>query len=180
MTLIAYLTLAAIIALVLLLVLLLLRAVLHVDLFRFIPTSVLTLLNKHSLWLAFAVALFATLGSLYFSEVQGLAPCQLCWYQRIFMYPLSLMFLIAALRHDKNVVRYALPLSLFGLIIALYQVYIQVFPESALSCIANGISCSDINVNYFGFITIPVMSVVSFLMVIVATILPSLNLSNTK
>ncbi len=175
----AYLTLFAIAGIAVLFILLLIRSFLKIDLISIIPTRILVFLENNYLWLAFAVALFATLGSLYFSELQGLPPCQLCWYQRIFMYPMTIIFFIAALRKDKNVLRYILPLVSFGLLIALYQVYIQAFPDSAIACIANGISCSNVNVSYFGFITIPVMSVVSFLLILIATILPQLNLTSS-
>ena len=125
------------------------------------------LFNKYTLHLAFVQAWAATLGSLYFSEVRGLYPCQLCWYQRIFMYPLALIFAVAIARKDKNVAYFALPLAIIGAIVALYHYLIQ---WTFLKDI-NPISCSLLNdcsqkqVVYLGFVTIPFFSLVAFLVI---------------
>lgn len=124
-------------------------------------------LNKYALYLAFLQAWAATLGSLYFSEIKGLFPCQLCWYQRIFMYPLAVIFAVAIYRKDKQIAYYALPLSVLGATVALYHYLIQ---WTALKEI-NPISCSVINdcsqkqVVYLGFITIPLFSLAAFLVI---------------
>ena len=85
-------------------------------------------LGLGALWLAFAVALTATAGSLYFSEVAGLEPCTLCWYQRIAMYPLALILGVAAWRGDWGVRRYAAPLAAIGAVVATYHVALQRLP----------------------------------------------------
>ena len=124
-------------------------------------------IGKYALHLAFLQAWLATLGSLYFSEVRGLYPCQLCWYQRIFIYPLALIFAVAIARKDKNVAYFALPLSIIGALIALYHYLIQ---WTFLKDI-NPISCSLLNdcsqkqVVYLGFITIPFFSLAAFLVI---------------
>ena len=124
-------------------------------------------LNKYALHLAFLQAWAATLGSLYFSEIKGLFPCQLCWYQRILMYPLAVIFAVAIYRKDKQIAYYALPLSAIGATVALYHYLIQ---WTALKEI-NPISCSVINdcsqkqVVYLGFITIPFFSLIAFLVI---------------
>ena len=124
-------------------------------------------LNKYALHIAFLQAWAATLGSLYFSEVKGLFPCQLCWYQRILMYPLAIIFAVAIARKDKNVAYFALPLSIIGAIVALYHYLIQ---WTALREI-NPIYCSVINdcsqkqVVYLGFMTIPFFSMLAFLVI---------------
>ena len=124
-------------------------------------------LSKYALYIAFLQAWVATLGSLYFSEIKGLYPCQLCWYQRILMYPLAIIFAVAIARRDKNVIYYALPLSVIGAFIAIYHYLIQ---WTALDEI-NPISCSLINdcsqkqVVYLGFATIPFFSAAAFLVI---------------
>ncbi|GAA5532459.1 disulfide bond formation protein B [Deinococcus aluminii] len=77
--------------------------------------------RDNRLYLAWVVALLATLGSLYFSEVRGFKPCILCWYQRVMMYPLAVILGIAALGGDLGIRRYALPLAALGWLVALYQ-----------------------------------------------------------
>jgi len=125
------------------------------------------LLNKYALHLAFLQAWAATLGSLYFSEIKGLFPCQFCWYQRILMYPLAIIFAVAIARKDKNVAYYALPLSIIGAFIALYHYLIQwtaLRDINPISC--NSVSeCSQKQVVYLGFMTIPFFSFVAFLVI---------------
>jgi len=124
-------------------------------------------LNKYALHLAFLQAWAATLGSLYFSEIKGFFPCQFCWYQRIFMYPLAIIFAVAIARKDKNVAYFALPLSIIGASVALYHYLIQ---WTSLKDF-NPISCSLINdcsqkqVVYLGFVTIPFLSLAAFLVI---------------
>jgi disulfide bond formation protein DsbB len=109
----------------------------------------------------------ATLGSLFFSEVMDLPPCTLCWYQRIFMFPLPIILLMGLFPFDARVVRYALPLALAGWAIAAYQTLLQlgVIPESAAPC-SQGVSCSSAYLNLFGFVSIPVLSLLGFSSVI--------------
>lgn len=115
------------------------------------------------------VAVVATLGSLFFSEVMGLQPCVLCWYQRIFMYPLTVILLVALFPLDLRVIRYALPLAVIGCGFAVYHylVYSGYIPESLQPCSKDGPSCSEVNLELFGFITIPMMSILSFALLIV-------------
>lgn len=121
--------------------------------------------------LVFFQSLFATLGSLFFSEIMQFPPCVLCWYQRIFMYPLVIIFGVALLTNDKKVVNYALPLSLVGLIIAFYHnlLYYGLIPESIQPCLA-GVSCTTQFFAWFGFITIPLLSLVAFSIIVGALV----------
>ena len=91
---------------------------------------------------AFAMALVATLGSLFLSEILKLPPCVLCWYQRVLMYPLAFIIGIGILRGDKKLYQYVLPLASIGWLIALYHSLLQwkIIPESAAPCV-QGISC---------------------------------------
>jgi len=123
-------------------------------------------LDRNSLWIALAAAWVATAGSLYFSEVAGFVPCILCWYQRIFMYPLTLILAIGLLRRDRNLSVFALAFSLPGLGIASYHYLLEktrLF-DSAATCSA-GVPCTTAWINWFGFITIPFLSLVGFLII---------------
>jgi disulfide bond formation protein DsbB len=106
------------------------------------------------------VAVVATAGSLYFSEVLGLIPCELCWYQRILMYPLVLVVGVAALEDRPGVYRTALPLSVAGTGVAAYHSYVQVAVEST-TCTVGG--CGSIQFRLFG-LTIPNLSLVAFVL----------------
>lgn len=116
---------------------------------------------------AWVVALVATLGSLFFSEVMEYPPCVLCWYQRICMYPLVIVILMGLFPFDRRVVRFGLPLALIGLIIAIYHnlLYYKILPESVAPCRA-GISCTTVHIEWFGFITIPFLSATAFALII--------------
>ena len=105
----------------------------------------------------------ATLGSLFFSEVMELPPCSLCWYQRVFMFPLVLVLFMGLFPFDPKVVRYALPLSAAGTLVALYHMLLQagVIPESAAPC-SQGVSCADVDLLVFGFVSIPMLSLFAF------------------
>lgn len=123
-------------------------------------------IGQGGLWLAFAVALTATAGSLFFSEVAGLEPCTLCWYQRIAMYPQALILGIAAWRGDWGVRRYAAPLAAIGGLIATYHVILQRVPGLPSASCSLTAPCSVIDFERFGFVTIPFMAMVSFVAIL--------------
>lgn len=125
------------------------------------------ILNKYALHLAFLQAWAATLGSLYFSEVKSLPPCLLCWYQRILMYPLAIILAIAIYRKDKQVAYYALPLSLIGAAVAMYHYLIQWTALKEINPISCSVvsDCSQKQVVYLGFITIPFFSFIGFVVI---------------
>jgi disulfide bond formation protein DsbB len=127
-----------------------------------------------ALQLAFLVALVATLGSLYFSEVADYIPCTFCWYQRICMYPLALILGIAAFRRDRAVKVYALPLASIGLVISAYHWLIERYPdlEAGGSCSAV-VPCTAPWFTEFGFITLAFMAFSGFAFIIVALLLPT-------
>lgn len=114
-------------------------------------------------YLAWAVAVAATAGSLFFSEVMGLPPCALCWYQRIAMYPLVLIIATGIIARDGRMRAYGLPLCLAGLAVAVYHnlLYYGVIPESLTPC-SQGASCTERQIEWLGFITIPLMGLASF------------------
>lgn len=112
---------------------------------------------------AWVVSLTATLGPLFIGEVMGQAPCNLCWYQRIFMFPLALILLVACLKQDAGVWRYAGPLVAAGFGFAVYHSlhYVGVIPEPIVQC-GIGPSCSSAGMNLFGWLPIPFLSVTAF------------------
>lgn len=134
---------------------------------------IIKLLKKYALYIAFLQAWASMMGSLYFSEILGYAPCTLCWYQRIVMYPLVIILFVAILRKDKNVAYYALPLSIIGAFIALYQYFLQfnILPNSVKTSCSIYESCSQIYLSLFGFITIPLLSFLAFLVITVMLVI---------
>ena len=115
-----------------------------------------------ALWLAFLVALTATLGSLYLSEVAHFTPCTLCWYQRIAMYPLVPILGIAAWTRDGRVWRYAIPLAAIGAVIAIYHYQLERFPtQTSVSCSVEA-PCTVVWIWRFHFISIPFMALSAF------------------
>jgi disulfide bond formation protein DsbB len=130
---------------------------------------------------AWILATIATLGSLFFSEVMKFPPCVLCWYQRICMYPLVLIFLAGMFPVSKSVVRFSLPLALIGWVIAVYHnlLYYNIIPESAAPCV-QGISCTTKFIQWFGFVTIPFLSLMSFTLILILILLTHRNLKNEK
>ncbi len=119
------------------------------------------------LFFAWLVATVATLGSLFFSDVMMFPPCVMCWYQRILMYPLVVILFVALFPLDTKVTRYALPLTYVGLFFALYHnlLYYKILPESVQPC-SQGVSCTSDYINWFGFITIQLLSMVAFTIIL--------------
>ena len=137
--------------------------------------------KKYAIYLAFLQVWAAVLGSLYFSEIKGLTPCFLCWVQRIFMYPLIFILTVAIWRKDKSVPYYVLPLSVTGALVGLYQYLLQMTPLSkveAVTCSATA-PCSAIQIMFFGFVTIPFLSMSAFI-VITALMLVILKTKSAK
>lgn len=120
---------------------------------------------RHPIAWAWVTALVASTGSLYLSEVVGFVPCLFCWYQRIAMYPLVLVLGVAMVRGDASVWRYAMPLSVVGALIAAYHVTIQLQPSLDVGACTAGASCTGRYLNIFGFVSIPVMAGMGFLLV---------------
>lgn len=123
---------------------------------------------RRYLYLMFAawlIATVATAGSLFMSEVMERTPCVLCWYQRIAMFPLVIILAAGMLPPDRNSVRYALPLAVAGGLVALYHcmIYLGVIPESLQPC-TQGISCKDADIHLVGFVTIPLLSLLAFIL----------------
>lgn len=133
-------------------------------------------LNRNSLYIALLAAWIAMCGSLYFSEIKGYVPCTLCWYQRILMYPLAAVIAIGLLRRDWHLPYYVLPLSLLGLGTSTYHYLLEktdLFVGSA-AC-RQGVSCTTQWINWFGFVTIPFLALVAFLIITIMSVIALVN-----
>jgi disulfide bond formation protein DsbB len=113
------------------------------------------------LWLAWLVAAVTTAGSLYYSVGAGFEPCELCWYQRICVYPLTVVLFVAAMRRDRKIWLSALPLAVVGLIIAAYHTQLQAFPDQSSFCSLTN-PCTTRYVWEFGFVSLPFMALSAF------------------
>lgn len=118
------------------------------------------------IFLSWLIALFATGGSLFFSEVMLLPPCTLCWWQRIAMFPLVLILGTALLKDSSEAHWFGLPLSVAGLLVASYHnlLYYHFIPEGLAPC-RSGVSCATVQLEWLGFITIPLLSLTTFALV---------------
>jgi len=121
-------------------------------------------LNNTLPYLAWVIALLATVGSLFFSEVMQLPPCVLCWYQRIATYPLVIIIAVGIILRDRRMKIYALPLCLAGLAVSVYHnlLYYGFIPESITPC-TEGVPCNAVQIEWLGFITIPLMGLGAFI-----------------
>lgn len=141
----------------------------------------LDFLEEHFLVIGFLVALISSLFSLVYSEIIGFPPCELCWYQRVFMFPQVFLLGIAlwekparnaesfaGVGGNKKIIKYAMPLLSVGFIISVYQNFVYYFGDKAsVPCDATGVSCYKQLVSEFGgYISIPMLSLTSFLVII--------------
>jgi disulfide bond formation protein DsbB len=111
-------------------------------------------------------------GSLFFSDVMGFPPCVLCWYQRIAMYPLVFIFLVGSFRKSHETFFYSTPFIVIGWLMALYHnlIHYEIISEEISPCV-EGVSCATVYINWFGFITIPLLSFAAFSMLAILTAL---------
>jgi len=129
----------------------------------------LDFIDKHFLILSFLISLFSSIFPLVYSEIIGFPPCVLCWWQRVFMFPLAFMFGIALWDKDRRVIRYALPLVCVGLLVSIYQNFFYYFGQNLnLPCDVSGISCYQRLVSEFGgYISIPMLALTGFFALLV-------------
>ena len=122
-----------------------------------------TALAWTALLLAWLLALVSSLGALFFSEVMNLPPCVLCWWQRIFMFPLVFTLGLSLFARDSAGIRYSMLLAAIGWLVALYHflLYSGFIPKGMQPC-GPGLSCSEISFELWGFMTIPLMSLIAF------------------
>lgn len=122
-------------------------------------------LQRQALWAAWLVAAVATGGSLYFSEIAGYIPCQLCWYQRICMYPLSITLLAGAILRDRRAVLYSMVFPLVGAFVSIRHIYIENNPEAESASCRIGAPCSAKYIDEFGYVTIPTLALTAFVLI---------------
>lgn len=121
--------------------------------------------SRFALPLAWLVAVVATAGSLYYSEIADFIPCTLCWYQRIAMYPLSLILGVAVIARDRAAWRYVLPLSLVGAAVSIYHYQLEVFPEQGHGACDPTVPCSTRYFEEFGFVSLSFMALSGFVFI---------------
>lgn len=133
------------------------------------------------IYFSWMISLIATMGSLYFSNVMMLPPCSLCWWQRVFMYPLAILFSVAFIRRDAVAIWYTTPLVIAGWIVSIYHnlLYYGVIPKSITACSA-GVSCTSKQIEWLGFITIPLLSFCAFTLLSILTIYTIIKSRNLK
>ncbi|MDX1805423.1 MAG: disulfide oxidoreductase [Paenisporosarcina sp.] len=121
------------------------------------------------LYFAWLVSVVATLGSLYFSEIRGYIPCDLCWFQRIFMYPLVLILGIGTFQSDMSVKKFVLPMSILGGTISFFHYLEQKVPGfGGIRPCVSGVPCSSEYINWLGFITIPFLALTAFTLITIS------------
>ena len=132
-------------------------------------------IEGYELWLAFLVAAIATGGSLFFSEIAHFVPCELCWFQRICMYPLSILTLLAALAGDERIARYLLPLPLVGAGVSVYHLLVEngVVKQTSACLISAPGGCATKWINEFGYVTIPTLALTAFALLFALFVLAS-------
>ncbi len=133
------------------------------------PNPIAAFFKDNAIVLAFIVASVATFGSLIFEYVLKYQPCELCWFQRIFMYSSAIMLGIAVFINDRHVSRYVTPLVVVGLLIAIYHFMLQLYP-TVLPCTSENSLCAQKQFELFGFITIPFLSAAAFITILLLMI----------
>lgn len=120
------------------------------------------------LFFAWVVALVSTVSAIFIGEVMGQIPCNLCWYQRILMFPLALILAIALYRNDMGIWRYGIALSGLGLLVATFHSfqYFGLLPETIKPCMSEGPSCSGVGMTLWGVLPLPVLAALAFLLII--------------
>jgi disulfide bond formation protein DsbB len=130
-----------------------------------------TNIKEHLLFVSWAVSLLATVGSLYFSEIRMFIPCELCWYQRIFMYPIVIILGIAVVKKDNKQALYGAVFAGLGGILAFYHYLLQKIPAMSGLDSCGIVACSGQYINWFGFITIPFLALVAFMIIFVSCLI---------
>lgn len=132
--------------------------------------EVVDVISQFGPWSVFMVTAGSMIGSLYFSEVANFAPCKLCWYQRVAMYSLAVISLVAALRRDRRVAPYLLVLASIGLVVSTYHYLVEWFPNLETSVCSLDVPCSGVWFREFGFVSLAFMAGSAFMATIVWSI----------
>jgi disulfide bond formation protein DsbB len=138
--------------------------------------AIRNLLWGYELWGAFVVAAIATGGSLFYSQIAGFIPCEFCWFQRMMMYPLSILTLLIAARGDNQAARYLLPLPIVGAGTSIYHMLLEhhvIKEPGACTLTGGGCTANWIALHSFGYLTIPTLALTAFLLLIGFLVLAS-------
>ena len=129
-------------------------------------------IKENLLQFALLIAFISTIGSLYFSEFVKFPPCSLCWYQRLFMYPIVFVISIGLWKRDKNITYFILPFSIIGLLISIYHnlLYYGFISDRFEPCTI-GVSCTEKQLDLFGFVSIPLLSLLAFATITILTLI---------
>jgi disulfide bond formation protein DsbB len=128
--------------------------------------SWLAQVRASGLWIMCAITTGAMVGSLYFSEQVGYAPCKLCWYQRIAMYSIAIITFVAAFRRDKNIATYSLVFACVGLVVSAYHYALEWFPQLESNVCSLDVPCTTVWFRELGFVTLCFMAGSAFIAVI--------------
>lgn len=131
--------------------------------FQKIMIKINNIIKKNWLLFVNAISLVGIVGSLYFSEVEKIAPCNFCWYQRIFLYPIFLITSVAIIKKQKDFFPFVIVLSVPGMFFSMYQYLMQktdIIVQSGTCSVVN--PCSQVHINWLGFITFPLLSFIAF------------------
>jgi disulfide bond formation protein DsbB len=131
--------------------------------------------DRNVTWAIFIVSLLATTGSLFYSQVAHFVPCELCWFQRIFMYPQVILAAIALFKKENKIFDYSLALASIGAIISLYQNYLIYTATRSAVCLISSTSCTTKFVLGLGYVTIPLMALTAFILIIAIFLLQKIN-----
>lgn len=137
--------------------------------------------KENILFIAWATSIVATFGSLYFSEIREFIPCTLCWYQRIVMYPFTVLLCIAVVKKDFQISFYSAILSGIGILLSTYHYGLQkltFLQESAPSC--GMVPCTGEYINWLGFITIPFLALTAFIIIFICSLIIWKNTKGNK
>jgi disulfide bond formation protein DsbB len=130
-------------------------------------------LARYGIYLSMVQAWVATMASLYLSEVLGYVPCELCWLQRIFMYPIALILTLGLFKQDERAADYALLLAIPGAMISIYHYLLQktsLFGDGSSCAVGAAVPCSFDYLDWFGVITIPLLALIAFVVIIIGAL----------
>jgi len=130
----------------------------------------LTQVRASGLWIICMITTGAMVGSLYFSEKVGFAPCKLCWYQRIGIFSIAIISFVAALRNDKNIARYTIVLAPIGLLVSTYHYLLEWFPTLETNVCSLDVPCTAVWFRELGFVTLSFMAGCAFITVIAVSL----------
>ncbi len=134
--------------------------------------------EKNTLLIVFFISLLATGGSLFYSQIAHFVPCELCWFQRIFMYPQVLILAVAIIKKENQIIDYSLTLASVGLLISLYQNYLIYTATESATCLISAVSCATKFVLGLGYVTIPLMAATAFATIITILLLQKISNKN--